>query len=217
VVGASACRNCFEPIGETIRPARVAASHTQPLPPAFPRTRGRTFGGKLFVGVLAGLVVAAGLLVVDSEARRLRWPAASDIRLVAREVPTQKVTFRAPLRWEPGRRAFVDSYRLADARRGRDRAMVVQSEPTMFDTIEKRIGPLNKAEYLDYRPLETRRTRVAARDAVRHSFIGDDLQHIQVWIERGKGVVRVEFTFHPAEGDDAADLARRIAATMRIA
>jgi hypothetical protein len=38
-----------------------------------------------------------------------------------------------------------------------------------------------------------------------------------VWIEKDEGVLRVEFTFHPAEADDAVDLSRRIVATLEIA
>jgi hypothetical protein len=167
-------------------------------------------------GILAGLIVGAGLLVVDSEARRWRWPPAADVQLVAQEALRQDVTFRAPHHWELDELS-ENVYQLTDRRRGRDRTMLVQTGKTPYSSIPKRLAQLNGGRYLDYRPLGTSRTKVDERDAIRHSFVGDELEHFQVWIEREKGVLRVEFTFHPAEADDAVDLSRRIVATMEIA
>ncbi|MEX2393318.1 MAG: hypothetical protein WD826_02445 [Actinomycetota bacterium] len=176
----------------------------------------RGFGRTVLIGILAGLIVSVGLLVVDTEARRWRWPAASDVRLVDQAAPRQNVTFRAPHRWELDELS-ENVYLIADGRRGHDRTMLVQTGKTPFTSIQKRLPELNGGRYLDYRPLATRRTRVDSHDALHHSFIGDSLEHLQMWIEHDKGVVRVEFTFRPAEGDDAIELSRRVIETLDIA
>lgn len=223
VSGSSACRSCFTPVDvpaqATAVTAPIASVPAAAAPPRFyepPPPEPRSRAGRLFLtGIFAGLFVAVALLVLDGVALRWRYPPADETNLVTRRVASQEVSFRAPARWE-AQTSTDNLLLLADPRPGRDRTLLVQTGKTSFASMRKRYTDFNGSRYLDYRQLGVVLTEIDGRDAFRHSFIGDALQHWQIWIDRDDGILRIEFTFHPAEADEALELNRLILESFDI-
>jgi hypothetical protein len=170
----------------------------------------------LIIGLVAGLLVAAGLLAGEGVAPRYLYPDPQTIEL--REVLYTELGFRlnVPATWKVD--TANNNVTFSDPDRSDDRGWRVVAEPASFDTARNNLDRYNRSRFSSYLRIDrTTDELISGRSTIRSEFIGNDLEYHQWWIDAGRdGSLRLESWFHPAEGDEAVVLDQRMIETFEV-
>jgi hypothetical protein len=190
---------------------RVAQKTTVAYAPSLdpPRLRFRP-GRVIFVGIVAGVLVAIGLLVAEGTWARYRYPDPSKVSLSQQQFAQFDFSVEVPSAWdvEPA----GASVEFTDPGRPDERGVRVTRLDGSLEDARVNTDRSNRARFTSYRRLRSSgEERVGGRPAILREFIGNDLQYRQ-WVvaNDGSGSFEIVSWFHPAEADETQIVDQRV-------
>jgi hypothetical protein len=198
-------------------PPVVPVRVMEPWPPSSDPQRSKLRPLRVtIIGVLAGLLVATGLLVGEGVFLEYRYPDPRTVELSDQPFAQLGFSIDVPLAWDVD--AVNSSVTFSDPDRPDDRGWRVVAETRSFETARNDLDRFNRARFSSFiRLARTTDELVSGRSAIRSEFIGNDLEYRQWWIDGGRdGSFRLESWFHPAEGDEAIVLDQRMVETFDV-
>lgn len=205
------------PVEYSPHPPVVPVRVMEPWPPSGDPRRGKFRPVRVtIIGVLAGLLVATGLLVGEGVLLEYRYPDPRTVELSVQPFAQLGFSLDVPLAWDVD--AVNNSVTFSDPDRPDDRGWRVVAETRSFETARKDLDRFNRARFSSFiRLARTTDELVSGRSAIRSEFIGNDLEYRQWWIDGGRdGSFRLESWFHPAEGAEAIVLDQRMVETFDV-
>lgn len=187
-------------------------------PAPAPRKGGRRVLRALLIGLLSGLLAAAGLLVLETFGPRLRGTLPEQVKLERQDFSEGDFAIGIPAGWsvhtdrEDGQPVVTASEPSDDG----TRSFQVAVDRTPFakarESADKRLDTAG-----DYHPIDVvDGLNLDGRRAFRHIYTDGDDYHERWWIERGDGTYRLDFSSPVAQREEAAQLNVRIARTFDV-
>lgn len=232
-VGVVDCPTCGEPVEEpwgwappelaaeavSREPTDVAptvAIETIQAPPpeqawAVPvHRRGRQWLNVVAVGLVSGVIVAAGLLALE-----LVGPNRSrvlDTTLEERSFERLGFAISYPTGWSVGTEGtgVVESVSFTDPDEPSQRGFRVVLEDVALDRVREDVEDRYRLRRPGYRLIGMTDEEVAGRPTVRHVFADEGLVFEQWWVERPEGTFRIELWSPERDAELAADVHDRI-------
>lgn len=213
----TACARCREPVESAASPVATGRMRRlagpvpvtvaeQPAPAPTRRTRRGVVTQLVLIAVVAGVLVAGGLLALEVFTPR---PAAP-VDLIHRSFPSLGFSVSRPPDWKEVSRRVGGNPGVVFSP-GPSRGFSVSSVPTTLARArvavarEMRNPPANK------RPIGvTDDVAVDSRDAFLYTLVQDAQYRQQWWVERPGGVFRIEFWAPEYNQRDAGELAQHI-------
>jgi hypothetical protein len=186
-----------------------------------PTRRGRFFRF-LLVGLLSGLLAAAGLLVLETYGPRLRGTLPDQVKLERQDFSAGSFAIGIPAGWtvstdrEDGNPVVTVREHSGSSGDAGRRTFQVAVDKTPFTTAreaaEKRpsiAGDYREIDIVDGLDVDGRR-------AFRHIYTDGDDYHERWWVERDKGTYRLDFSASISAREEAAQLNVRIARSFDV-
>ncbi len=186
-----------------------------------PRDRRKLrLGRAIFIGVVAGLLVAGGLIALEAVGPRLRGNEPDQVELVREAFPDLDFAIRAPRSWDvrPQRVSGLPAVTfLEPLREGADRRFRMALDKRSFDTARREADDRDRSSGTSYDEINIiDGVRLDGRKAFRHLYTLRDEYRETWWIERGSKTYRLEFWSPLSRREDSAQLYVRIARSFDV-
>jgi hypothetical protein len=187
-----------------------------------PRTQIR-LGRLILIGLVAGIVLTAGLIALEAVGPRLRGSLPDQVTLEREGFPDLEFAIAVPDGWDVrterigGRPAvrFLEPGGSGGDSRLREFHVVVEEDS--FDRAREladRRAPPSTANYDEIAIVDG--LRIDGRRTFRHTYTDDDEYREAWWVERGGGTYRIEFVGSVSRREESAQLNVRIARTFDV-
>jgi hypothetical protein len=192
-----------------------------PAPPAPPRDRRKLrLGRAIFIGLVAGLLVAGGLIALEAVGPRLRGNEPDQVELVREAFPDLDFAISAPRSWDvrPQRVSGLSAVTFIEpVREGANRRFRMTLDRPSLDGARREADDRDGAAGSSYDEINIiDGVQLDGRKAFRHMYILGDEYRETWWIERGPRTYRLEFWAPLSRREDSAQLYVRIARTLEV-
>lgn len=219
--GRDSCPRCREPVQAPLAsttPAAIATEVGTAVAPPAVRTRRRGgFARFVFIAVVAGLLVAVGLIALELVVQRPAPPSG----LVSRSYPALGFAISEPEGWDvsqvdlphPVVEFFEPDIDTVAGKRG----FRVALEPSTLQQARKAVADDIRRGGRNYKLVGVSAGLAAdGQPAFRYEYSSDETYVQQWWVTRPGGTFRIEFWGPSSDRDDTDALAARVLDTFRI-
>jgi hypothetical protein len=190
-----------------------------PVAPVRDRRKLR-LGRAIFIGLVAGLLVAGGLIALEAVGPRLRGNEPDQIELVREAFPDLDFAISPPRSWDvrPQRVSGLSAVTFIEpAREGAARRFRMTLDTLPFDTARREADDRDRTSGSSYDEINIiDGVQLDGRKAFRHMYILGDEYRETWWIERGSRTYRLEFWAPLSRREDSAQLYVRIARSLDV-
>lgn len=181
------------------------------------------FGRLLLVGVVAGLLVAIGLVALEVFVPEWRGTLPDRVKLVREAFPDKDFAISVPEGWDvrnedfdgkPGVAVFEPVGAAQDDRLRRFNIVGITRSLDQARALAEDRAP---ASARDYEEIDiTDGLRLDGRRAFRHRYADGEEYREEWWVQRGEGTHRIEFVSPMSRREESAILFVRIARTFDV-
>ena len=181
------------------------------------------FGRLLLVGLVAGLLLALGLVALEVFVPEWRDTLPDKVKLVRQAFPDKDFAINVPEGWDvrsedvdgkPGVAVFEP---VGTAENDRLRRFNIVGVTRSFDRARALAEARAPASARDYEEINiTDGLRLDGRRAFRHRYADGEEYREEWWVQRGDGTHRIEFSSPMSRREESAILFVRIARTFDV-